>query len=63
MVPVLLGGPAEEPGGQLLDLGSFLSDISDTLFTTTQPSSTPLQLLPEDGEACTQERRPVRIRQ
>lgn len=63
-MPVLLGGPAEEPGGrQLLDLGSFLSDISDTLFTMTQPSSTPLQLPPEDGESCTQERRPVRIRQ
>ncbi|XP_037010632.2 carbohydrate-responsive element-binding protein isoform X3 [Artibeus jamaicensis] len=50
VVPVLLGGPAEEPGGrQLLDLGSFLSDISDTLFTMTQPSSTPLQLPPEDA--------------
>ncbi|XP_036910653.1 carbohydrate-responsive element-binding protein isoform X3 [Sturnira hondurensis] len=49
VVPVLLGGPAEEPGGrQLLDLGSFLSDISDTLFTMTQPSSTPLQLPPDD---------------
>ncbi|KAM5328158.1 carbohydrate-responsive element-binding protein isoform 2-T2 [Glossophaga mutica] len=50
VVPVLLGGPTEEPGGrQLLDLGSFLSDISDTLFTMTQPSSTPLQLPPEDA--------------
>lgn len=51
MVPVLLGGPEEEPGGrQLLDLDCFLSDISDTLFTMTQPSPTPLQLPPEDGE-------------
>lgn len=51
MVPVLLGGAEEEPGGrQLLDLDCFLSDISDTLFTMTQPSSSPLQLPPEDGE-------------
>lgn len=51
MVPVLLGGPEEEPGGrQLLDLDCFLSDISDTLFTMTQPSSAPLQLPPEDGK-------------
>lgn len=51
VVPVLLGGPEEEPGGrQLLDLDCFLSDISDTLFTMTQPSSTPLQLRPEDGK-------------
>ncbi|XP_025778873.1 carbohydrate-responsive element-binding protein [Puma concolor] len=50
VVPVLLGGPEEEPGGrQLLDLDCFLSDISDTLFTMTQPSSTPLQLRPEDA--------------
>ncbi|XP_045849141.1 carbohydrate-responsive element-binding protein isoform X3 [Meles meles] len=50
VVPVLLGGPEEEPGGrQLLDLDCFLSDISDTLFTMTQPSSAPLQLLPEDA--------------
>uniref|UniRef100_A0A8D1YXE0 MLX interacting protein like n=1 Tax=Sus scrofa TaxID=9823 RepID=A0A8D1YXE0_PIG len=50
VVPVLLGGPEEEPGGrQLLDLDCFLSDISDTLFTTTQPSPTPLQLPPEDA--------------
>ena len=36
VVPVLLGGPEEEPGGhQLLDLNCFLSDISDTLFTMT----------------------------
>lgn len=51
MVPVLLGGPEEEAGGrQLLDLDCFLSDISDTLFTMTQPSPSPLQLPPEDGE-------------
>ncbi|XP_029805495.1 carbohydrate-responsive element-binding protein isoform X3 [Suricata suricatta] len=50
VVPVLLGGPEEEPGGrQLLDLDCFLSDISDTLFTMTQPSSTSLQLPPEDA--------------
>ncbi|XP_059270669.1 carbohydrate-responsive element-binding protein isoform X3 [Mustela nigripes] len=50
VVPVLLGGPEEEPGGrQLLDLDCFLSDISDTLFTMTQPSSAPLQLPPEDA--------------
>ncbi|XP_041605008.1 carbohydrate-responsive element-binding protein isoform X6 [Vulpes lagopus] len=50
VVPVLLGGPEEEPGGrQLLDLDCFLSDISDTLFTMTQPSSSPLQLPPEDA--------------
>ncbi|XP_016002055.2 carbohydrate-responsive element-binding protein isoform X4 [Rousettus aegyptiacus] len=50
VVPVLLGGPEEEPGGrQLLDLDCFLSDISDTLFTMTQPSPTPLQLPPEDA--------------
>ncbi|XP_012495832.1 PREDICTED: carbohydrate-responsive element-binding protein isoform X3 [Propithecus coquereli] len=50
VVPVLLGGPEEEPGGrQLLDLDCFLSDISDTLFTMTQPSPSPLQLSPEDA--------------
>ncbi|XP_074202016.1 carbohydrate-responsive element-binding protein isoform X2 [Camelus bactrianus] len=50
VVPVLLGGPEEEPGGrQVLDLDCFLSDISDTLFTMTQPSPTPLQLPPEDA--------------
>ncbi|XP_058424980.1 carbohydrate-responsive element-binding protein isoform X5 [Diceros bicornis minor] len=50
VVPVLLGGPEEEPGGrQLLDLDCFLSDISDTLFTMTQPSPKPLQLPPEDA--------------
>ncbi|XP_042542842.1 carbohydrate-responsive element-binding protein isoform X1 [Dipodomys spectabilis] len=50
VVPVLLGGPEEEPGGrQLLDLDCFLSDISDTLFTMTQPSPSSLQLPPEDA--------------
>ncbi|XP_044529034.1 carbohydrate-responsive element-binding protein isoform X2 [Gracilinanus agilis] len=50
VVPVLLGGPEEEPGGrQLLDLDCFLSDISDTLFTMTQPSPAPLQLPPDDA--------------
>ncbi|XP_074045526.1 carbohydrate-responsive element-binding protein isoform X2 [Macrotis lagotis] len=49
VVPVLLGGPEEEPGGrQLLDLDCFLSDISDTLFTMTQPGPAPLQLPPDD---------------
>ncbi|OBS57809.1 hypothetical protein A6R68_11082 [Neotoma lepida] len=49
VVPVLLGGSEEEPGGrQLLDLDCFLSDISDTLFTMTQPSPSSLQLPPED---------------
>ncbi|XP_051060774.1 carbohydrate-responsive element-binding protein isoform X6 [Phodopus roborovskii] len=50
VVPVLLGGSEEEPGGrQLLDLDCFLSDISDTLFTMTQPSPSSLQLPPEDA--------------
>ncbi|KAM6155378.1 carbohydrate-responsive element-binding protein [Rhynchocyon petersi] len=50
VMPVLLGGPEEEANGrQLLDLDSFLSDISDTLFTMTQPSPGPLQLPPEDA--------------
>nr|XP_001504554.1 carbohydrate-responsive element-binding protein isoform X7 [Equus caballus] len=50
VVPVLLGGPEEDPGTrQLLDLDCFLSDISDTLFTMTQPSPKPLQLPPEDA--------------
>ncbi|XP_064231732.1 carbohydrate-responsive element-binding protein isoform X1 [Aotus nancymaae] len=50
VVPVLLGDPEQEPGGrQLLDLDCFLSDISDTLFTMTQPSPSPLQLPPEDA--------------
>lgn len=63
-MPVLLGGPEEEPGGrQLLDLDCFLSDISDTLFTMTQPSSAPLQLPPEDGEGLHLEREALRIRE
>ncbi|XP_061064323.1 carbohydrate-responsive element-binding protein isoform X2 [Eubalaena glacialis] len=50
VVPVLLAGPEEETGGrQLLALDCFLSDISDTLFTMTQPGPTPLQLPPEDA--------------
>ncbi|XP_024602998.1 carbohydrate-responsive element-binding protein isoform X2 [Neophocaena asiaeorientalis asiaeorientalis] len=50
VVPVLLAGPEEETSGrQLLDLDCFLSDISDTLFTMTQPGPTPLQLPPEDA--------------
>ncbi|XP_078211150.1 carbohydrate-responsive element-binding protein isoform X14 [Callithrix jacchus] len=50
VVPVLLGDPEQEPGGrQLLDLDCFLSDISDTLFTMTQPGPSPLQLPPEDA--------------
>uniref|UniRef100_A0A8C6RE58 MLX interacting protein-like n=1 Tax=Nannospalax galili TaxID=1026970 RepID=A0A8C6RE58_NANGA len=50
VVPVLLRGPQEEPGGrQLLDLDCFLSDISDTLFTMTQPSPSSLQLPQEDA--------------
>ncbi|XP_049985227.1 carbohydrate-responsive element-binding protein isoform X2 [Alexandromys fortis] len=50
VVPVLLGGSEEEPGArQLLDLDCFLSDISDTLFTMTQPSPSSLQLPPEDA--------------
>ncbi|EGW01822.1 Williams-Beuren syndrome chromosomal region 14 protein-like [Cricetulus griseus] len=50
VVPVLLGGSEEEPGSrQLLDLDCFLSDISDTLFTMTQPSPSSLQLPPEDA--------------
>ncbi|XP_029389625.1 carbohydrate-responsive element-binding protein isoform X4 [Mus pahari] len=50
VVPVLFGGSEEEPGGrQLLDLDCFLSDISDTLFTMTQPSPSSLQLPPEDA--------------
>ncbi|XP_007938556.2 carbohydrate-responsive element-binding protein [Orycteropus afer afer] len=50
MMPVLLGGPEEEPSGrQRLDLDCFLSDISDTLFTMTQPSAAPLQLPHEDA--------------
>ncbi|KAJ7399334.1 MLX interacting protein like protein [Pitangus sulphuratus] len=48
VVPMLLGDEEEEPGSrQHFDLDTFLSDISDTLFTMTQmPSSH--QALPED---------------
>uniref|UniRef100_A0A8C3HAG7 BHLH domain-containing protein n=1 Tax=Chrysemys picta bellii TaxID=8478 RepID=A0A8C3HAG7_CHRPI len=46
---MLLGDENEEAGGrQLFDLDSFLSDISDTLFTMTQPPCSH-QTLPEDA--------------
>ncbi|CAM4574044.1 carbohydrate-responsive element-binding protein [Lepidochelys kempii] len=49
VVPMLLGDENEEAGGrQLFDLDSFLSDISDTLFTMTQPLCSH-QTLPEDA--------------
>lgn len=49
VVPMLLGNEEEELGGrQHFDLDTFLSDISDTLFTMTQTPSTH-QALPEDG--------------
>ncbi|XP_067393846.1 carbohydrate-responsive element-binding protein isoform X2 [Emydura macquarii macquarii] len=49
VVPMLLGDEEEEAGGrQLFDLDSFLSDISDTLFTMTQPPC-PHQMRPEDA--------------
>ncbi|NXG90617.1 MLXPL protein, partial [Stercorarius parasiticus] len=49
VVPMLLGDEEEEPGGrQHFDLDTFLSDISDTLFTMTQMPSTH-QALPEDA--------------
>ncbi|KAM6296684.1 LOW QUALITY PROTEIN: carbohydrate-responsive element-binding protein [Aegotheles albertisi] len=49
VVPMLLGDEEEEPGGrQHFDLDTFLSDISDTLFTMTQTPSTH-QTLPEDA--------------
>ncbi|KAM6110712.1 carbohydrate-responsive element-binding protein [Pterocles gutturalis] len=49
VVPMLLGDEEEEPGGrQHFDLDTFLSDISDTLFTMTQTPSTH-QVLPEDA--------------
>ncbi|NXK49853.1 MLXPL protein, partial [Chauna torquata] len=49
VVPMLLGDEKEEPGGrQHFDLDTFLSDISDTLFTMTQTPSTH-QALPEDA--------------
>ncbi|XP_027761275.1 carbohydrate-responsive element-binding protein [Empidonax traillii] len=48
VVPMLLGDEEEEPGSrQHFDLDTFLSDISDTLFTMTQMPSTH-QALPED---------------
>lgn len=49
VVPMLLGDEEEELGGrQHFDLDTFLSDISDTLFTMTQTPSTH-QVPPEDG--------------
>uniref|UniRef100_A0A8C8RR99 MLX interacting protein like n=1 Tax=Pelusios castaneus TaxID=367368 RepID=A0A8C8RR99_9SAUR len=49
VVPMLLGDEEEEAGGrQRFDLDSFLSDISDTLFTMTQQPCSH-QMLPEDA--------------
>ncbi|PKU39908.1 transducin beta-like protein 2 [Limosa lapponica baueri] len=49
VVPMLLGDEEEEPGGrQHFDLDTFLSDISDTLFTMTQTPSTH-EALPKDA--------------
>ncbi|KAM4648656.1 carbohydrate-responsive element-binding protein isoform 3-T3 [Amazona ochrocephala] len=49
VVPMLLGDEEEEPGGrQHFDLDTFLSDISDTLFTMTQTPSAH-QAPPEDA--------------
>ncbi|NXD81632.1 MLXPL protein, partial [Halcyon senegalensis] len=49
VVPMLLGDEEEESEGrQHFDLDTFLSDISDTLFTMTQMPSTH-QELPEDA--------------
>uniref|UniRef100_A0A8C5TNE1 MLX interacting protein like n=1 Tax=Malurus cyaneus samueli TaxID=2593467 RepID=A0A8C5TNE1_9PASS len=49
VVPMLLGDEEEEPGNrQHFDLDTFLSDISDTLFTMTQMPSTH-QSLPEEA--------------
>ncbi|XP_074451699.1 carbohydrate-responsive element-binding protein isoform X3 [Larus michahellis] len=49
VVPMLLGDEEEELGGrQHFDLDTFLSDISDTLFTMTQTPSTH-QVPPEDA--------------
>ncbi|XP_036251087.1 carbohydrate-responsive element-binding protein [Molothrus ater] len=49
VVPMLLGDEEEERGSrQHFDLDTFLSDISDTLFTMTQMPSTH-QALPEDA--------------
>ncbi|XP_068765467.1 carbohydrate-responsive element-binding protein isoform X4 [Struthio camelus] len=46
VVPMLLGDEEEDPGGrQHFDLDSFLSDISDTLFTMTQTPSAHQELL------------------
>ncbi|XP_071430979.1 carbohydrate-responsive element-binding protein isoform X1 [Pithys albifrons albifrons] len=48
VVPMLLGDEEEEPGSrQHFDLDTFLSDISDTLFTMTQMPNAH-QELPED---------------
>ncbi|XP_064250728.1 carbohydrate-responsive element-binding protein isoform X4 [Passer domesticus] len=48
VVPMLLGDEEEDRGSrQHFDLDTFLSDISDTLFTMTQMPSTH-QVLPED---------------
>ncbi|XP_053817059.1 carbohydrate-responsive element-binding protein isoform X13 [Vidua chalybeata] len=49
VVPMLLGDEEEDRGNrQHFDLDTFLSDISDTLFTMTQMPSTH-QVLPEDA--------------
>ncbi|XP_055651525.1 carbohydrate-responsive element-binding protein isoform X1 [Falco peregrinus] len=49
VVPMLLGDEEEEPGSrQHFDLDTFLSDISDTLFTMTQMPSAH-QAPPEDA--------------
>ncbi|XP_063258341.1 carbohydrate-responsive element-binding protein isoform X3 [Prinia subflava] len=49
VVPMLLGDEEEECGSrQHFDLDTFLSDISDTLFTMTQTPSTH-EALPEDA--------------
>uniref|UniRef100_A0A8C4V0C6 MLX interacting protein like n=1 Tax=Falco tinnunculus TaxID=100819 RepID=A0A8C4V0C6_FALTI len=49
VVPMLLGDEEEEPGSrQHFDLDTFLSDISDTLFTMTQTPSAH-QAPPEDA--------------
>ncbi|OPJ89262.1 carbohydrate-responsive element-binding protein isoform B [Patagioenas fasciata monilis] len=49
VVPMLLGDEEEDPGSrQHFDLDTFLSDISDTLFTMTQTPSAH-QELPEDA--------------
>ncbi|XP_042298364.1 carbohydrate-responsive element-binding protein isoform X3 [Sceloporus undulatus] len=51
VVPMLLRDKAAEEdaeGRPLFDLDSFLSDISDTLFTMTQPGCPP-QLLPDEA--------------